>query len=403
MPPARLERATPGLGTITAIASDYAGAAGANPTITVFDENWAYTSESSQRLWDEMVPVPTRKVSVRLSVSYAGFEGESDLLDGLYTRGLKGEEIAPSLYGQPGFLMFWSHEPVAPWQTSEWIEQMRATLRPNAFLRLIRNQFVSAESTFIPLEWYDACLDLDLFPALADPSMAVWVGIDASVKRDSTAIAVVTFDHAIKKPRLVWHRIWQPSVVEPLDFENTVEKTMLELRRRFWLREVRYDPYQMQACAQRLTNAGLPMLEFPQSVPNLTEASSNLYELFKGKNLALYSDPDIRLAVSRAVAIESARGWRIAKEKASHKIDVVVALAQAALGAVQGGQLAPMSDSDRAFMRRAARQIHASASRFNPGYGPADRSNPHAGGQAVADAEDCEDALASRWNRRAAW
>ena len=32
------------------------------------------------------------------------------------------------------------------------------------------------------------------------------------------------------------------------------------------------------------------------------------------------------------------RGWRIAKEKQSHKIDVVVALAQAALGAVKQGQ-----------------------------------------------------------------
>jgi hypothetical protein len=45
--------------TITAIASDYAGSAGANPTITIFDELWGYTSERSQRLWDEMVPVPT--------------------------------------------------------------------------------------------------------------------------------------------------------------------------------------------------------------------------------------------------------------------------------------------------------------------------------------------------------
>jgi hypothetical protein len=37
----------------------------------------------------------------------------------------------------------------------------------------------------------------------------------------------------------------------------------------------------------------------------------------------------------RAVASESARGWNIAKEKQSHKIDVIVALAMAALGAVQ--------------------------------------------------------------------
>lgn len=39
--------------------------------------------------------------------------------------------------------------------------------------------------------------------------------------------------------------------------------------------------------------------------------------------------------MSRAVALETSRGWRIAKEKQSHKIDVVVALAQAALGAVR--------------------------------------------------------------------
>ena len=43
----------------------------------------------------------------------------------------------------------------------------------------------------------------------------------------------------------------------------------------------------------------------------------------------------MRLAVSRAVAVETSRGWRIAKEKQSHKIDVVVALGMAALGAVK--------------------------------------------------------------------
>ena len=42
--------------TIIAIGSDYAGAAGANQNIAIFDEAWAYTSERSRRLWDEMVP-----------------------------------------------------------------------------------------------------------------------------------------------------------------------------------------------------------------------------------------------------------------------------------------------------------------------------------------------------------
>ena len=57
------------------------------------------------------------------------------------------------------------------------------------------------------------------------------------------------------------------------------------LRRRFNVREVRYDPYQLVAVAQRLTAQGLPMVEFPQRVPNLTEASTNLYDVIKGRNL----------------------------------------------------------------------------------------------------------------------
>ncbi len=38
------------------------------------------------------------------------------------------------------------------------------------------------------------------------------------------------------------------------------------------------------------------MVEFPRSVPNLTEASTNLYELLKGRNLVAY--PDTRYARS---------------------------------------------------------------------------------------------------------
>src|SRR5688572_18805438 len=39
---------------IVALANDFAGAAGANPSITAFDELWAFTSERAHRFWDEM-------------------------------------------------------------------------------------------------------------------------------------------------------------------------------------------------------------------------------------------------------------------------------------------------------------------------------------------------------------
>ena len=323
--------------SITAIANDYAGNAGANPTISEFDELWAFTSERSHRLWDEMVPPPTRKIACRLTTTYAGFEGESELLESLYKRGLRQPLVGPDLYAGDGVLAFWSHKPVAPWQTDAWLAQMRGQLRPNAYLRLIENRWVTTESTFVDPDWLTACTDPAADPVVANPNMSVWLGVDASVKRDSTAIVATSWDRETKKVRLVAHRIFQPSVADPIDFEMMVEATIEDFARRFRVREVRYDPYQMQAVAQRLTRTGICMSEFPQSVPNLTEASTNLYELVKGRGIVLYPDADIRLAFNRAVALETTRGWRIAKEKASHKIDVIVALAMAAHGAVHNG------------------------------------------------------------------
>src|SRR6516164_1923913 len=127
--------------TISAIPSDYSTAAGANPTISCFDELWGYVSERDHRLWDEMVPPPTRALACRLTVTYAGFEGESELLEGLYKRGIAGRQIAPDLYAAGGQLMYWSHQFSAPWQTEQWREQMREQLRHNAYLRLIENQW----------------------------------------------------------------------------------------------------------------------------------------------------------------------------------------------------------------------------------------------------------------------
>src|SRR5262249_38494941 len=98
------------------------------------------------------------------------------------------------------------------------------------------------------------------------------------------------------------------------------------------------DPYQMAAVAQRLQAASVPMREFPQTVGNLTEVASNLYELIKARAIVAYPDADMRLAISRAIAVETGRGWRITKEKQAHKIDIVVALAMAAHAAMLGSR-----------------------------------------------------------------
>jgi hypothetical protein len=65
-------------------------------------------------------------------------------------------------------------------------------------------------------------------PSAGDQRIHVWVGVDASVKRDSTALAAVGCDRKTKIVRLIAHRVFQPSPGDPIDFETTVEKTILE-------------------------------------------------------------------------------------------------------------------------------------------------------------------------------
>src|SRR5205823_10755055 len=96
-------------------------------------------------------------------------------------------------------------------------------------------------------------------PEVKAPDLPIWAGVDASVKRDSTAIVACAWDQERGKVRLVLHRIFQPTPQEPLDFEATVERTLLELRERFNVQEVKYDPYQLVSTAQRLAGQGVPM------------------------------------------------------------------------------------------------------------------------------------------------
>jgi len=164
----------------------------------------------------------------------------------------------------------------------------------------------------------------------------VFIGVDASFKHDSTAICVVSFDQSRQQVRLVTHKVFQPTFERPLDFELTVEAALLNMARSYQVQKCLFDPWQMQAVAQRLQKQGLPVEEFPQTSPNLTAASQNLFDLVESQGLVMYADEQMRLAIFRAVAIETPRGWRIGKQNQAHRVDLVISLAMACHAATQG-------------------------------------------------------------------
>jgi len=318
--------------SIKAIPTDAAGEAGANQSLSVFDELWGYVSERSRRLWDELTPVPTRKNSVRLVCTYAGYTGESDLLEDLYKRGMAGKRrwsLFPVYENGPLF-MYWDHKPRMPWQTKEYYAAQRQELRPIAFLRLHENRWVSSESGLFDMSKWDACVDRKHKPPLPDKKIKLFIGVDASVKKDRSAVVSVYQEDSLLK--LGPKRFWQPSKAEPMDLEETMEAYLLELKQGYTIGVVKYDPYQFHRSAMTLQKKGLPMEEFAQSVPNLTDMGQNLFDLVEFNNIVLYPCRELRKEAVAAIAKDTGRGLRIAKEKTSHKIDQIVSLAMACHG-----------------------------------------------------------------------
>ena len=77
------------------------------------------------------------------------------------------------------------------------------------------------------------------------------------------------------------------------------------------------------------------MVEYPQTIPNLTECGQAIYDLVEYGTLVLYPCKDLRLEASCAIGKETGRGIRIVKEKSTQKIDQVVSLAMASNGATK--------------------------------------------------------------------
>ena len=330
--------------TVLAIPNDFAGEAGSNHGLTTWDELWGFTTERDRRLYEELTPVPTRKTSIRFISTYAGFEGESALLEDLYhqifnEQGNVKEGIERPLgedfpaYAKGELFMYWDHEPRMLWQTPEYYASQKQQLRLNTYLRLHENRWVSSESSMFDMDKWDACVDADHSPPLPDKSIHLWVGVDASVKKDRSAVVSVYRDNI--KIKLGPKRFWQPTADKPMDLEQTMEKYLLELHRGYSLRSVAYDPYQFHRSATTLKKKGLPMTEYPQTVGNLTECGQAIYDLVEYGNIILYECKDLRFEASCSIGKETGRGLRIVKEKSTQKIDQIVALAMASSGATK--------------------------------------------------------------------
>jgi len=252
---------------VSAVTSDPQKEAGDSYGLTIWDELWGYTSERATLLWDELKPVGTRINSMRLVVTYAGFEDASDLLFKIYktiftdaterelTEGARPVEaladivttdvdgrVIPTCYEQVehGTFYFNDHEHRMPWQQGEHgaaiIRETSALETETNTFRLTYNRWQKTEDRFLHPDHLIASFTRAKAGKMP-LTKPMTVAVDAGWKNDCTAICGVFQDGFVDDLRYVTHyaHAWYPKLegdkLMGLDLWATVGEKILEMHR----------------------------------------------------------------------------------------------------------------------------------------------------------------------------
>ena len=312
-------------------------------------ELWSHTSEASQKLWAELTPPPTVPKAKRIVETYAGYIGESKLLEDLYSLGMSGRRLTHNDIDWPypedppiwvdedtKLFMFWDSGIVArrmPWQQDETYYRAQAkTLRPEEFGRFHLNEWASALSEFIPIVQWDKCATV--IPPL-DALTPVVLAVDASVSNDCTAISLVSrhFDPARQDNSVAIRGkyIWTPGR-GTVDFQD-VEATIRRLCKEYNVVQVTYDEFQLHQMMQSLTRDGVAWCHKFSQQNQRAVADKQLYDLIMRMQIAHDGDLEIRQHIQNAAAKPSLAEngkIRLVKKSEKLKIDFTVATSMGA-------------------------------------------------------------------------
>lgn len=310
---------------ISAVPVDPRGEAGGGDLIICFTELWAMKNEAAKAMWTETTLSPLKfGKSLRWCESYAGFIGESPILEQLYDVGVKeGKRIDNDLelYRNDRLLAFWNTQPRCPWQTSAYYAEESKVLRPEEFKRIHRNEWGQASTPFVPLEWWTSCkVPVIDFP----PRLPMVLSVDAGVSSDCFAIVGLSRWQGRVYVRYV--KVWRPENGVHIDFQEPQDE-IRRLVNQYNIECCVYDPHELEKFAQELTKEGkVYMRPFGQASPRL-EADKSLYDAIRERTIAHFGDADLTEHVSNANAEidKEGRKLRIVKRTERLKIDACVA------------------------------------------------------------------------------
>ncbi|PKN98363.1 MAG: hypothetical protein CVU42_12590 [Chloroflexi bacterium HGW-Chloroflexi-4] len=339
--------------TLTALAVDAAGNAGANHLTASHTEAWGIIYEAGVRSFEELTPPPGKKYgfpALRVCDSYAGFEGESKTWHELVDRGLQGKKIDNTwpIYQDGGLLLFhasgqWARDHCfrgTPAEAEAYYHDQQQTLRTNAFIRMHGNERTAGEAAFVPPEAWEACYNPGLQGLQPNDKRRLVFGADASTSHDLTALVGSIYNQKTGLTEVVYSRVWKPQKIAgirfgkpTIDLEETIGEEVIRLYKAGCLAAVVIDPFQLHTLELKWQKAGIRVLELAQNAGRV-ESDQALFTAIMGRSIVHNGDPTLTEHVNAAVAVETPRGYRLAKEKASRKIDAAVALSMSHWGAL---------------------------------------------------------------------
>lgn len=337
--------------TVEALPIDPGGEAGGNDDLIIFSELWAARHKDIQQMWTEMTLSPTKfGQSQRWVETYAGYSGESPILEQLYERGIQGQRLDLSYtdadtgeyydlsdletYAAGDMFCLWNTRPRLPWQTDAYYASEESVLLPSEFQRIHRNSWVASIEKFVEMLWWDACYEA--LPPLAK-GQPVIIAMDAAKGSETTTPAdcfsIVVVSRHPSRPDTVAIRycgIWQAELGKLIDFEP-IEAELVRLCQSLSVVEVAYDPTQLHDMAMRLRKKGIANFrEFNQNAPRLL-ADKQLRDIITARRLAHDGNPLLRQHIDNAnVKNHGEDGIRIIKRSRDKKVDAAVATSMAA-------------------------------------------------------------------------
>lgn len=317
---------------IKSVPVNAAGEAGANPTCVSFTELWGATSKDAVRMWTETATPPALLgKSFKIIDSYAGYSGESVLLEQLYNTGvIQGRRIDDDIemYVNDEARMFtlWNTRPRLSWQSDEYYKSEAAILTPSEWSRVHRNLWSTASNAFVPPQWWESCKgDIPAY----DGGPCV-ISMDAAVVDDCFAITMMSKLRGEDKYVVRHAQKWTAPLGGKIDFAEP-EEVVRQLCKTHAVIQVVYDAYQLESLAMRMMKEGVAYFyAFSQGSKRLV-ADKQLYDGIRDRRIVHSGNPDLTEHIFNANA-STVNGaidqLRLVKRAQHMKIDLAVALSQ---------------------------------------------------------------------------